>query len=181
MISVNGKSQYDKDIKQKYRSSACGPVTVSVILNYWFSDAYFLSINELYKKLFTTPIGTFRFSMVRRLRKILGTNWSIKSSNRIDEVINELQSGHPVAAKFDKYFTFRFLSPSLYSYHWVVLIGYEIIKGEIYLYFHDNGGPARISKIRRVLYSEHSSVLRFVLITPLQSKKTPHYELHPNC
>ncbi|WP_158023583.1 C39 family peptidase [Domibacillus antri] len=166
MISVSGQSQYSDDIKKRYRASACGPVTISVIMNYWFKNAYPLHANDLYKKLGTTPIGLFRFMLVRRLRRILGPDWSVKSSNRIHEVIDELDSVHPVAAKFDKYLTFRFFKKPLYVYHWVVLTGYEIENGEIYLFFHDNGAPRRDSKFQRAAFSRHASVLRFALITP---------------
>ena len=168
MISVKGQSQYGKAINKKYRSSACGPVTISVILQYW-NKPY--SVNRLYKRLWATKIGSFRFIMVCRLKKWLGGTWMVKSSNRIDEVIKELKRGHPVAAKFDKYFTFHFFQKPMYRYHWVVLIGYKIQNGQIYLFFHDNGAPGRSSKIRRISFQEQSSVLRFVLLSP---KNPPH-------
>lgn len=173
MIPVNGKSQYDNDINPQFRSSACGPVTVSVILNYWFNGTYPLHTNELYTSLSTTRIGLSRFMMVYKLRRLLGSDWLVKKTNQIDKVLDELQKGHPVAAKFDKYFTLRFFSKSRYAYHWVVIIGYEMKNGEIILFFHDNGAPNRDSKRRSILYSEHSSILRFVLITPPDSQKTP--------
>ncbi|WP_018392208.1 C39 family peptidase [Bacillus sp. 37MA] len=173
MIPVKGKSQYDDDIKPQFRSSACGPVTVSVILNYWFSGTYPIHVNELYTSLSTTPIGLFRFMMVYKLRRLLGPDWLVKSTNRIDEVMDELQKGHPVAAKFDKYFTLRFFSKPMYAYHWVVITGYEMKNGEIILFFHDNGAPGRESKRRHVSYRKQSSMLRFVLITPPDSQKNP--------
>lgn len=173
MIPVKGKSQYDDTIKPQFRSSACGPVTVSVILNYWFNNNYPLHVNELYRSLCTTPIGLFRFIMVYKLRRLLGREWQVKSTNRIDEVVAELQKGHPVAAKFDKYFSLRFFSNPLYAYHWVVLTGYKIKGGEIILFFHDNGGLGRDSKQRCISYKEQSSILRFVLITPPDSQKIP--------
>ncbi|OKL37264.1 C39 family peptidase [Domibacillus mangrovi] len=169
MIPVKGKSQYDEDINPKFRSSACGPVTVSVILNYWFNGTYPLHVNELYTSLSTTSIGLSRFMMVYKLRRLLGSDWLVKRSNQINEVIDELQKGHPVAAKFDKYFTLRFFSKSMYAYHWIVIIGYEIKNGEIILFFQDNGAPNRESKRRSMLYSEQASILRFVLIAPLDS------------
>jgi hypothetical protein len=175
MIPVKGKSQYDKDIKRQFRSSACGPVTVSVILNYWFNDSYPLHANELYKSLNTTPVGLFRFMMVYKLRRLLGPDWLVKKTNRIDEVIDELQKGNPVAAKFDKYLTLRFFLKPMYAYHWVVITGYVIKNGEISLFFHDNGAPNRESKRRCVSYGEQSSMLRFVLIAPPDSQK-PHIE-----
>ncbi|OES43748.1 C39 family peptidase [Domibacillus iocasae] len=163
MIKVEGQSQYGKKIEKDYRSSACGPVTISVILHYWNQP---FSANQLYKQLGATKIGTFRYIIVRRLKKLLGHGWTVQSSNRIDEVIHELDLDHPVAAKFDKYFTFHFFQKPLYKYHWVVLIGYEIQDGQIFLFFHDNGAPGRRSKIRRASYGEQSSVLRFVLLSP---------------
>ncbi|MET1031121.1 C39 family peptidase [Domibacillus tundrae] len=163
MIIVKGQSQYEEKIKKHYRPSACGPVTVSVILQYW-NVSY--SVNQLYKQLGATRIGLFRFIMVRKLKKLLGSNWMVKPSNRIDEVINELDLGHPVAAKFDKYCTLRFFSKPMYAYHWVVITGYEIKDRKIFLYFHDNGAPGRKSKIRRISFEDQSSVLRFVLLSP---------------
>ncbi|WP_046175183.1 C39 family peptidase [Domibacillus indicus] len=163
MIQVKGQSQYGVNIKEKYRSSACGPVTFSVILQYW-NKPY--SANQLYKQLWTTRLGSSRFVMIRRLRKLLGKSWVVSSSNRIDEVTNELKQGHPVAAKFDKYFSFRFLLKPMYAYHWVVLVGYKIKNGSIYLYFHDNGAPGRKSRLRCVSYEEQAQVLRFVLLHP---------------
>lgn len=170
MIIVKGKSQYAEDIHPKFRSSACGPVTIFVILSYWFKNCSPFQANDLYKKLFATPIGLFRFILVWRLRWLLGDSWRITPSNRIDEVINELKKGHPVAAKFDKYFTLRFFSKPLYSYHWVVLTGFKIKNGHIYLFFHDNGAKGRESQVRSMLFTEQASALCFVLISP---RKTP--------
>lgn len=163
MIRIKSQSQYSENINKQYRSSACGPVTISVILNYW-GNTY--TANHLYEEIGATKIGSFRFIMVRRLRKLLGSSWRISPSDRIDEVIHELQRGRPVAAKFDKYFTFRFFSKPLYAYHWVVLTGYEIKDGHIYLFFHDNGAPGRKSKLQRVSFEEQSGVLRFILLSP---------------
>ncbi|WP_050181579.1 C39 family peptidase [Domibacillus robiginosus] len=167
MIQVKSQSQYAEHIKKQYRSSACGPVTVSVILDFW-GRAH--TANELYKKLGTTKIGLFRWMMVWRLRKLLGNSWHITSSNRIDKVIQELDLGHPVAAKFDKYFTLRFFAKPLYTYHWVVLTGYKIQDGHIYLFFHDHGSPGRKSTLRRAAFEQEAGVLRFVLLSP---KKPP--------
>ncbi|MEM1503175.1 C39 family peptidase [Domibacillus sp. 8LH] len=163
IIQVKSQSQYAENIKKNYRSSACGPVTVSVILDYW---GYSCTANDLYKKLGATKIGLSRFLMVRRLKKLLGNDWRVSSSNRIDEVIHELDHGRPVAAKFDKYFTLRFFAKPLFAYHWVVLTGYEIQQGRVYLFLHDHGAPGRKSRIRRISFEDQAHILRFVLVSP---------------
>ncbi|OXS78424.1 C39 family peptidase [Domibacillus enclensis] len=162
MIKVKGQSQYAETVDERYRRSACGPVTISVILHFWNKP---LDANDLYKQLGTTKIGSFRFWMSRKLKKLLGSDWTVKPSNRIDEVLNELDSGHPVAAKFDRYFTLRFFSKPRYNYHWVVLIGYEIKDGTLYLYYHDNGAPGRKSSIQRVSFEDQAPFLRFLLLS----------------
>lgn len=160
-----GKSQFDSDIHLDYRSSACGPVTVSVILRYLNIPMSRVSINELYSLLGTTPIGLFTWRFVRKLRKLLGRDWEVSTCS-LSEVVIELENGRPVAAKFDKWFTFHWRSQSEFSYHWVPVIGYEKVADDVLLAVHDNGSPNSSSQVRYVSYRANQSVLTFVRITP---------------
>lgn len=166
IIPVKGQSQYATHVDKRFRSSACGPVTVSVILDYWGRSH---AADELYRLLGATKIGTFRFLLARRLQRFLGPAWTVASTNQVDAVMAELKRGRPVAAKFDKYFTLQFFKQPMYAYHWVVLVGYEISDGVLFFFCHDNGAPGRDSRIRRFEFSSQSSVLRFVTITPPDS------------
>ncbi|MDW0110998.1 C39 family peptidase [Sporosarcina aquimarina] len=165
-----GKSQYDSDIHLDYRSSACGPVTASVILLYLNSPKSRVSIDELYKLLGTTRIGLFSWRFVHKLRKLLGRDWEV-SKCTLSWVLNELDQGRPAAAKFDKWFTFNWRSQSEFAYHWVPVIGYEIVNQDVLLAIHDNGSPNSSSQVRYVSYRANQSVLSFVRITPKTTAK----------
>lgn len=166
-LNVTGKSQYDPSINVKYRASACGPTTVHTILNFIQADHEIAqkNINELYKLLGGTKIGLFTWRMISNLRKLLGDNYTIKSCS-IEEALNQLRCGYPVAMKFDKWFTFNWftMKKPLYDYHWVPLIGFEYSHNELYLIFHDNGSRNNASQIRKVKYEDQKHVLRFVKI-----------------
>lgn len=165
-LPVQGYSQYDTSIQANYRASACGPVTAYVLLNYLFTNASPYQPNELYKKLGGTRIGLFTYRFIRNMRKLLGPNWKVNKCT-LQVALNELKNGRPVALKFDKYFSLQWNKSFTFSYHWVPLIGYELVDDEVILLIHDNGGRNRPSQIRRVHYSENASILTFVQITPI--------------
>ena len=123
------------------------------------------SINELYVLLGSTKIGLFKWRLISNLQKLLGNNWVVKECE-VNEAIDELRAGRPVAQKFDKYFSFNWFLKPKYNYHWVPLIGYEIRGGRLYLKIHDNGGLNRESKVCDVLYEDNRFVLSFVKIAP---------------
>ncbi|SOC41052.1 C39 family peptidase [Ureibacillus acetophenoni] len=161
-LNVTGCSQYDKSIHPNYQNSACGPTTIYVILNYLNGNLNF-SINELYKKLGGTKIGLFRWRLIKNLRKLLGSNWKVSRCS-LNEALEQLDQGRPVAMKFDRYFTFQWKYKSNFKYHWVPLIGYEIKNNELYLILHDNGWKNRDSQIRKVRYADNYKVLSYVKI-----------------
>ena len=167
LLNLNGKSQYASDVDVRNQKSACGPTTINVILNYVCKDQDFSqkNINELYTILGTTKIGLFKWRMIRNLQKLLGKHWVVEECT-INEALDELRAGRPVAMKFDKYFSFNWFTKTMFKYHWVPLIGYEIRAGKLYLRIHDNGGRNRESKVRDVLYEDNRSVLSFVKIAP---------------
>ncbi|QHJ71846.1 hypothetical protein [Planococcus halotolerans] len=167
LLPFEGMSQYDSEINDKIRGSACGPVTAAAIFN--FHENVSLGINDVYRLLGTTAIGLFTWRLVRNFRKIAGSQYVIQKTRSLSEVKRELRSGRPLAMKFDRYFTFRWFSKPLFNYHWVPLVGFEDTDGDVLLYFHDNGKRNRPSKIRTVSYNEHRSLLSFVKIIPRTS------------
>lgn len=162
-LSLLGMSQYDASISPKYHNSACGPTTVHVVLNYLENQAP--SVNELYKLLGGTKIGLFKWRLIRNLRRLRPT-WNIRDCT-LKEAMQEIDAGRPVAIRFDRYFSLNWCNKkSAFAYHWVPLIGYEIRNDELWLLFHDNGGPNRESKIRTAPFKDNEKVLSFVKITP---------------
>ncbi|QUG42548.1 hypothetical protein KD050_04545 [Psychrobacillus sp. INOP01] len=165
-LPIKGHSQYDSSIQASYQASACGPVTAFVLLNYLLPNASPFHPNDLYKKLGGTRIGLFTYRFIRNLRKLLGPNWEVNKCT-LQIALKELNNGRPVALKFDKYFSLQWNKKCNFSYHWVPLIGYELVDGEVVLIIHDNGGRNRPSQIRKVRYSDNASILTFVQITPI--------------
>ncbi|WP_438312382.1 C39 family peptidase [Sporosarcina sp. FA9] len=167
LLDVQGKSQYDTDINESFRPSACGPVTARVLMDYIITqDPYTYDVNELYKLLGSTKIGLFKYRYIQNMRRILSTGW-IVAECEIDEVIKQIKEGRPVAAKFDKWFTFRWRGQYEFNYHWVPIIGFELVDKEVQLIIHDNGGRNRESRIRHISYNKNKSILSFVKIEPI--------------
>lgn len=161
-LSLKKKSQYDPDINKRYRSSACGPVTAYTILDYYFPN-HFQDINQLYKRLGGTAIGLFTWRFVRNLSKLLGEDWIVETCS-IEEVKRQIDLGNPVAAKFDKWFTFKWRGRYSFDYHWVPVAGYKQSNNGLMLLIHDNGGKNRSCKLRIVPYSPNRDVLTFVKV-----------------
>jgi len=164
-LPVQGISQYDSSIDSSYQSSACGPVTAYVLLNYLLQNTSPFQPNDLYRRLGGTRIGLFTHRFVRNMRKLLGPDWHIERCS-LHTALHELKKGRPVALKFDKYFSLQWNKKSTFAYHWVPLIGYEIENDELVLIIHDNGGRNRESKIRKVSYAQNASILTFIRVTP---------------
>lgn len=163
-LNVKGISQYNEIVNSKYQNSACGPTTVYVILNYLLGKSNY-DINSLYKILGSTPIGLFKWCIIKNLQKLLGPDWNVENCT-IYEALKEIDAGRPVAMKFDQYFTFQWNKKHTFKYHWVPLIGYEIKDNALYLIVHDNGWKNRDSLIRVVKYADNYKVLSFVKIEP---------------
>lgn len=165
LSSFQGKSQFDKAIQKKIRPSACGPVTANVILRYLDSPLSQIPIDELYKKLGTTRIGLFAWQFIHRLNKLLGSSW-IAQKCTLPDMLAELDNGRPVAAKFDQWFALHWFGSYAFDYHWVPVIGYELIGNDIVLAIHDNGSPASESTVQLVSYRQNCDVLTFIKISP---------------
>ncbi|ALS79237.1 hypothetical protein ACQKDD_10730 [Planococcus kocurii] len=164
LIAFQGLSQHDTSIHKKYRSSACGPVTIAAIMQY--HEELNIGINQLYQLLGSTRIGLFTWRLLKNFQKLSGKRYEAKKVLDMSEVKEELLANRPLAMKFDRYFTFRWFSKPLYSYHWVPLIGFEEKSADLVLYFHDNGQKNRPSKMRTASYLANQHVLTFVKITP---------------
>lgn len=67
-LNVQGMSQYNKEVNAHYQNSACGPTTVSVILNYHGLEQT-KDINTLYKLLGGTKIGLFTWRLIKIYEK----------------------------------------------------------------------------------------------------------------
>ena len=158
-----GKSQFGDDIEERYKASACGPVTAYTILNYHHYDTGHLPVNVLYRLLGGTKIGLFKWRFIRNLRKLLGPSWLIQQC-AIDELMLEIDAGRPIAAKFDKWFSFHWFGTFSYDYHWVPVIGYKLSEQDLILIVHDNGGRQRESRIREIPYGPNHNILSFVKI-----------------
>lgn len=160
-----GKSQFDEDIHSPYRPSACGPTTAYVMLNYLANNKNGYSVNDFYRTLKSTKIGLFKWRFIRHLKKLLGPDWTIASCT-INEVLKQIDEGRPVAAKFDKWFRFRWSGQFSYIYHWVPVIGYEKKDNKIFLIVHDNGSRNHKSVVRHIPYEPNQAILSFVKIEP---------------
>lgn len=161
-IPLPKKSQYDIDIKKRYRSSACGPVTAYTILNYYFPNR-FQRIDQLYKQLGSTPIGLFTWHFIRNLSKLLGKHWIVEKCS-VEEMKQQIDQGNPVAAKFDKWFTWNWRGHYSYDYHWVSVVGYEEADKGLFLFVHDHGGKNRPSQLQTIPYELNAAILTFVKI-----------------
>lgn len=161
-IPLKKKSQFDDDVKRRYRNSACGPVTAYAILDYYFPNR-FQQIDELYKRLGGTPIGLFTWRFIRNLSKLLGDEWIVEKCS-IEETKNQIDKGNPVAAKFDKWFTWNWQGNFSYDYHWVSIVGYEEKTDGLWLFIHDNGGKNRPSQLQTLPYKPNADVLTFIKI-----------------
>ncbi len=137
-----------------------------MILNYIIEKPTRIpTINDLYQKLRCTKIGLFKWRLVKYLQRYLGPQLNISSCS-LYEALYQIDLGRPVALKFDKYFSFQWRAKPTFKYHWVPLIGYELLNDELYFIIHDNGGKNRDSQIRKVRYADNEKVTSFVKIEP---------------
>ena len=168
LLDVKRKSQYDDDIKESYRPSACGPVTARILMDQISPDACPYDVNELFKLLGGTKIGLVKGRFIRNMRKILGDDWTVAECD-IEEVKRQIDEERPVAAKFDKWFNFRWRGDFEFDYHWVPVIGYEEKGNDLTLIIHDNGSRNQGSRIRHISYNRNRPILSFVKIEPRKS------------
>lgn len=164
LINLKSKSQYAKDIDKRFQPSACGPVTAYLLLDYHFPNRW-TEVNELYRRLGGTKIGLFTWRFIRNTQKLLGPNWAVSKCS-INDVKKQLDAGRPVAAKFDKWFTFNWRGRYSFDYHWVPVIGYDMNEDQLMLIIHDNGGRNRPSKIQSIPYYPNKKILTFVKMEP---------------
>lgn len=167
-IPLKKKSQFDEDIHPKYRASACGPVTAYTLLDYHLPER-FSDINTLYRQLGSTPIGLFTYRFVRNVQKLLGDEWIVRRCS-VEEMKGQIDLGLPVAAKFDKWFSFQWCRSVSFDYHWVAVVGYDETDKGLRLYVDDHGSPNYPSTTRIVPYEPNQKVLTFVQMT-----KTSHW------
>ncbi|GKV69951.1 hypothetical protein NCCP2716_24490 [Sporosarcina sp. NCCP-2716] len=165
-----GMSQYDETIGRKYRPSACGPVTASLLLRYLQHPLGNVPIDKLYRLLGGTRAGLFTWRFVHRLRALLGSGWTVGTCS-LDDVLHEIDSGRPAAAKFDKWFSLRWRTPARYDYHWVPVVGYERTADDVLLFIHDNGSPSSASRLQTISYRENAGLLTFVKVGPAGKRK----------
>lgn len=164
-LNVEGKCQYDQDIKSSYRASACGPVTAFVLLRHLLPDRDTLPIDELYRRLGGTKIGLPAWRFIRNMRKVLGSGWTVRKCT-VAEAVEQIDNGLPVAAKFDKWTGLKWRRHFSFDYHWVVMTGYETAGDTLFLLVHDHGGKNRESAVRRIPYSPNKDIVTFVRISP---------------
>ncbi|NYF26150.1 C39 family peptidase [Sporosarcina sp. JAI121] len=165
ILNVKGKSQFADDIDLSIRRSACGPVTALVLIQHLLPKGCPYDTNELYRLLGGTKIGLFKYRFIRNVQKLLGSKWTVAACS-IDEVKRQLDNGRPIAAKFDKWFTFRWRGDYEFDYHWVPVIGYEEKEDDLFLIIHDNGGRNRDSRVRSISYKKNRPILSFVKMEP---------------
>lgn len=163
LIPLTKKCQFDADIHQKYRASACGPVTAYALLDFHMPGR-FSNIDALYRQLGSTPIGLFTYRFIRNLRKLLGKDWLVAKCS-VNEMKRQITLGQPVAAKFDKWFSCQWFGHFSFDYHWVAVVGYEDTEKGLLLYVDDHGGPNRPSVTRIVPYEPNRKIITFIQIT----------------
>lgn len=162
ILHVKRKSQFSADIHKRFQRSACGPVTAYLLLDYHFPNRW-MNVNKLYKLLGSTQIGLFTWPFIRNMQKLLGNQWLVAKCS-VNEMKKQLDAGYPVAAKFDKWFTFKWWGHYSFDYHWVPVIGYYMENDQLMLLIHDNGGRNRPSQIHAIPYKPNRKVLTFIKV-----------------
>lgn len=171
-------SQYDPDVKSGYQSSACGPTTIAVILQYWH-DSKGKSKLQVWKSGYTTKGafinsmyanrgGTFYGMSVNGVRSGLeneaiarGYSASSSSFNNFYSYKTQIDDNRPVAVKFDKWFSkWEPNAKYDYDYHWTPGLGY--------IYSASSGALLRVqtlgsnSYVRDINYDAHSGIITMV-------------------
>ncbi|MET3576382.1 hypothetical protein ACFFIY_04090 [Bhargavaea ullalensis] len=159
----SGKSQFEPDIEAAQRNSACGAVTAYTIIRHLAGGDD--TVSSLYRRIGGTRIGLPVRRFIRGVAEVLGAGWQVERCT-IGGLKKEIDAGRPAAAKFDKWFSFRWFGRYDFDYHWVPVIGYEETADDTVLFIHDNGGPGRPSRIRQISFRKNEPVLTFVRITP---------------
>ncbi|WP_040224669.1 hypothetical protein [Bhargavaea cecembensis] len=163
-----GKSQFDPDIEEAHRRSACGPVTAFLMIGH-LAGTCPLPVSDLYRRIGGTRIGLPVRRFIKGIQAVLGNRWKAERCS-LGVLKEEIDADRPVAAKFDKWFSFRWFGKFAFDYHWVPVVGYEDVPGDTILAVHDNGGPNRPSRIRHISYHENRSVLTFVRVSPAKKR-----------
>ena len=159
-----GKSQFDPDIEESQRSSACGPVTAYTMIMHLTGSSP-LTVSPLYRQIGGTRLGLPVRRFIKGIELLIGSGWRAERCS-LEGLKEEINAGRPVAAKFDRWFSFRWFGKYDFDYHWVPVIGYEENGKDTILTVHDNGGPGRPSRIRRISYQNNRPILTFVRVVP---------------
>ncbi|MGA4516080.1 C39 family peptidase [Solibacillus silvestris] len=171
-------SQKDPDVKSGYQSSACGPTTMAVILQYWH-DSKSKSKLQVWKSGYSTKGafinsmyanrgGTFYGMSVNGVRSGLeneaiarGYSASSSSFNNFFSYKTQIDDNKPVAVKFDKWFSkWEPNAKYDYDYHWTPGLGY--------IYSASSGALLRVqtlgadSYVRDINYNTHSGIITMV-------------------
>jgi hypothetical protein len=174
-------------------ASACGPATMAALMEYWHTrkgrlfirgaghfDSKAAHINYIYTHHGGTPWGMSVRGFIRGLRAYISQAaphgadsrklFAVSVFNDISRYQAEIDAGHPVALKFDKWFRLHWRGRYAYDYHWVLGIGYEINgEGACTLVVHDNGmrhpsGGYTPGRERRIPYTANQGILTMVAL-----------------
>ncbi|NGZ78012.1 C39 family peptidase [Saccharibacillus alkalitolerans] len=191
ILSYQAYTQWETGIRSP--ASACGPAAIAGLVRYWEErlpkreGSSFAplpadpaqAVNEMYRACGGTPLGMsapvlalgLRRQLNARLRGLgLTARASTPRLKSFEAYRREIDEGRPVAVKFDKWFSLRWLERPAFDYHWTVGCGYRIEDdGTQLLIVHDAGtrfkdGTYTESRERRIEYAPHRAVLTLVAL-----------------
>ncbi|MFD1773797.1 C39 family peptidase [Paenibacillus rhizophilus] len=169
-------------------ASACGPATMAAMAEYWgrhlgqsaiIGRERFGSkaehINYLYGNYGGRPWGMsvrgFAKGLEAYLQSALGDAPAVLLRRFNDFALYkaEIDADRPVAIKFDKWFSLRWMGRYAFDYHWTVGIGYELTEFGPRLILQDNGarradGGYAASRERRIDYAGNRSVITMLAV-----------------
>ncbi|GEK33802.1 hypothetical protein [Kurthia sibirica] len=163
-IPFQALCQYDAAIQKNRRSSACGPTAVASIMAFY--DGHYPPIDELYQSLFCTAIGLSSTMLLRRAKQALGESWH-SAKIGVVEMLSDLSFDLPVLAKFDRYSTLQFWRRPYFAYHWVVVVGYELLEHTLHLIVEDLGTPNGASTLHRIPFRDNAHALTLIRLQPV--------------
>ncbi len=170
-------SQYDKDVKSSYQTSACGPTTIAVILQYWHDskgksklqvwNSGYSTKGAFINSMYANRGGTFYGMSVNGMRSGLeneviarGYAATTSSFNNFFSYKTEIDNNRPVAVKFDKWFSKWEPNASYeYDYHWTPGLGYIYASTGTMLRVQSLGTNSTVTDIN---YNVHSGIITMV-------------------
>lgn len=171
-------SQKDPDVKSGYQSSACGPTTIAVILQYWHDskgksklqvwNSGYTTKGAFINSMYANRGGAFYGMSVNGMRSGLeneafarGYSATTSSFNNFFSYKTQIDDNRPVAVKFDKWFSkWEPNAKYDYDYHWTPGLGY--------IYTASSGALLRVqtlgsnSYVRDINYDVHSGIITMV-------------------